>query len=118
MLVSRWRQSATNFNIEDRLIQNYNNLPRDFRLADVMRFCGFKPDEKKLVSQQVVRLWKLGLIHRSAEGRFWTKRYVKIESWFKAFVDGKTAKQKRKATPELEMTEIKSVATELPFPEL
>jgi len=107
-----------NFNIEDRLIQNYNNLPRDFRLADVMRFCGFKPEEKKLVSQQVVRLWKLGLIHRSAEGRFWTKRYIKIESWFKAFVDGKTTRQKRKSTPEPEMTEIKSDATELPFPEL
>ena len=84
-----------NFNVEDRLIQNHNNLPRDFKLAHVMRICGFKPEEKKLVSQQVVRLCKLGVIHRSLMigrhgGRWWSKRYIKIESWFRAYVKGKT----------------------------
>jgi DNA-binding transcriptional regulator GbsR (MarR family) len=59
-----------------------------YKLKDFMEICGYSKQDYLYVSQQLQKMWKLGMIHKYGEGRQWTLAVGSIESWFKAYLKG------------------------------
>jgi DNA-binding transcriptional regulator GbsR (MarR family) len=97
-------------NVDDKLLIGYNRMKErasPYTLKDFIELCGYSKGDYLHVSQQLQKMWKLGMLHKFGEGRQWTLAQGSIESWFKAYLKG-TLHRKINKDP-IDSQEIKNV---------
>lgn len=101
------------FNIDDRIVDNYDLIDQTFMGISTMHKLGFKDSEKPLFYENLERMEALGILARNS-ARMYIKLYLSNEKehgltiWFREYLKSRPRPTKKQKEPPLISSDLAS----------